>query len=145
MGYDDPDPETTPLLPVLARANAAGFFTYGSQPGGEWDDEEGHVKQRAFVEGYLERSRVEEFRSYLEGAGLLVLDGLTHDEPLTCVDGQVVTGGRWVSRIDDLMTGLSSSARQELADAASLDVIDLVWGRKDTLWNALDAWAASQA
>lgn len=74
-GYDVPDPETTPLLPSLARVNAAGLFTHQSQPGGRWEINGVMVEQRAFVSGYLARVDMLEFRRHLEGAGMLVLDG----------------------------------------------------------------------
>jgi hypothetical protein len=144
-GYDVPDMETTTLLPVLGRANAAGFFTYQSQPGGAWDTQEGHVEQRAFVQGFLERAELDRFRSYLEGAGMLVLDSMTHDEPLVRYDGDECSGGTWRARSEGDMNHISSAAQHALTDAADLDVIDTVWGRNDALWNALDAWAASHA
>lgn len=143
-GYDTPMLETKTLLPVLQRANEAGLFTYQSQPGGAWDTNEGHVEQRAFVEGFLERDQLEGFRQCLESAGMLVLDSLAHDEPLVRYDGEDEVGGRNVARIDGYMNHISSAARRSLRDAADLSVIDLVWGRERALWDALDRWVAAE-
>src|SRR5690242_11209625 len=49
--YPEPEPETRPLVPVLAAANRAGFVTAHSQPA-EPRDEHG-CAQRAAVSGYL--------------------------------------------------------------------------------------------
>lgn len=142
-GYDVPAPETEALLPVIQRANEAGFFTYQSQPGGEWDTPDGHEEARAFVEGFLERSALEGFRRHMEGAGMLVLDSMAHDEPLVRYNGSDECGGRWRARADGSMNHISSAARASLASAADLTVIDTEWGRNDVLWPALDSWAAS--
>lgn len=141
-GYDVPDRETTSLLPYLARANEAGFFTDQSQPGGRWWINGVLVEQRAFVSGYLARTDLLEFRRHLEGAGMLVLDSLVHHEPLTKEDGVVVTGGRWTT--ETMLQHVSSAALRDLDQAAMLDVIDTTWGREMTLWQALDAWSASR-
>lgn len=144
-GYDVPDAETCQLLPVLAHANRAGFFTFQSQPGGIWEAPGEHIEQRAFVSGYLSRVDMLSFREHLEGAGMLVLDSLVHDEPLTKVNGEVVTGGNWKPRVEDDFQHISAAAHRDLSKAASLEVIDLVWGRGDALWNALERWAATRA
>lgn len=141
-GYDVPAAETESLRPVLARANAAGFFTDQSQPGGRWDENGVIAEQRAFVSGFLARSELLEFRRHLEGAGMLVLDSLTHDEPLSKEDGVVVTSGRWTIKRD--FSHISSAADRDLDRAACLDVIDVVWCREDALWDALGGWAASR-
>lgn len=141
-GYDIPAAETESLLPVLARANEAGFFTHQSQPGGRWDEDGVIAEQRAFVSGYLARVDLLEFRRYLEGAGMLVLDSLTHDEPLSKEDGEVVTGGRWTTT--NIFSHISSAAQHDLDKAANLDVIDTVWCRERALWDALEAWASSR-
>jgi hypothetical protein len=141
-GYDVPAAETEPLRPVLARANAAGFFTDQSQPGGRWVEHVGLVEQRAFVSGFLARDDLLEFRRHLEGAGMLVLDSMTHDEPLSKEDGVVVTSGRWKVCRD--FSHISSAASRDLDQAACLDVIDVVWCRENALWDALDGWAASR-
>lgn len=140
-GYDVPDPETVPLLSMLARVNTAGFFTHQSQPGGRWETNGVVVEQRAYVSGYLARVDMLEFRRHLEGAGMLVLDSLLHDEPLSKEDGVVVTGGRWTT--DNCLPYISSAAQHDLDNAANLDVIDTVWCRERALWDALEGWAAS--
>lgn len=146
-GYDVPDPETVPMLPVLARANDAGFFTYQSQQGGRFEEgADGVVEAKAFVQGYLERADLEEFRRHLEGAGMLVLDSMTNDEPTLryCDNDWGEVGGTWCARHDDSLNHVSSAACDSLADAADLYVLDVVWCRKDALWIALDEWAASR-
>lgn len=145
-GYDVPDPETVPMLPVLARANEAGFFTYQSQQGGRFEEgADGVVEAKAWVQGYLERSELEEFRRHLEGAGMLVLDSMTDDEPtVRYLDREEEVGGTWRARRDDSLSHVSSAACDALADAADLYVLDVVWCRNDALWIALDGWAASR-
>lgn len=146
-GYDVPDPETVPMLPVLAHANDAGFFTYQSQQGGRFEEgPDGVVEAKAFVQGFLERADLEEFRSYLEGAGMVVMDSMTNDEPtLRYLDREgAEIGGTWRARSEDSMYNISSAARDVLADAADLYVLDVVWCRNDALWAALDRWAASR-
>jgi hypothetical protein len=141
-GYDVPAAETESLRPVLARANTAGFFTDQSQPGGRWDENGVLAEQRAFVSGFLSRDDLLEFRRHLEGAGMLVLDSMTHDEPLSKEDGVVVTSGRWKVCRD--FSHISSAASRDLDRAACLDVIDVVWCRERALWDALEGWAASR-
>lgn len=143
-GYGVPAAETESLLPVLARANEAGFFTYQSQPGGTYVEDGQAVDSRAFVEGFLERDLLEPFRAVMGGRGLLVLDSLTHDEPLLRHSERGEAGGRWRARADGSLSHLSSRACAALADAADLTVIDLVWGRGPVLWACLDRWAAGR-
>lgn len=145
-GYDVPDPETVPMLPVLARANDAGFFTYQSQQGGRFEEgPDGLVETKAWVQGYLERSALQEFRRHLEGAGMLVLDSMIDDEPtVRYLDREEEVGGTWRARRDDSLSHVSSAACNALADAADLYVLDVVWCRNDALWQALDEWSASR-
>jgi hypothetical protein len=143
-GYDVPDAETEPLLPVLARANAAGFFTYQSQPGGTFSEDEQLVETRAFVEGFLDRAKLHTFRAVMESAGMLVLDSLVHDEPLVRYSEWGEVGGRGKPRYDDSIRYVSGAASRAIADAADLVVIDVVWRREHALWDALDSWAASR-
>lgn len=146
-GYDVPDPETVPMLPVLARANDAGFFTYQSQQGGRFEESvDGVTEAKAFVQGFLERVELEEFRCHLESAGMLVLDSMVDDEPTLryCDREGAEVGGTWRARSESHLHHISSIARGSLADAADLYVLDVVWCRNDALWAALDRWAASR-
>lgn len=141
-GYDVPDPETKVLLPCLARANEAGFFTYQSQPGGVWHEDGQTVEARAFVNGFLERDRLDSFRAVMASGGMLVLDSLVHDEPLLRYSEWGEVGGQWRRRNESSLNHVSGEARAALADAADLTVIDTRWGRNDALWACLDDWAA---
>lgn len=73
-GYG-PDEETEALVPVLARANRAGFLTDGSQPGEAdtigFDGE--FWTQRAAVEGFLVPKRAPELIATARRAGLIVI------------------------------------------------------------------------
>jgi hypothetical protein len=140
-GYDVPDAETSALLPVLARANEAGFFTYQSQPGGVFHEDGQTVRTRAFVDGFLERERVEGFRAVMGASGLLVLDSLAHDEPTVFYEHAGMVGGRWKERREGYLDHISDAARRSLADAADLTVIDTCWAREELLWTALDSWS----
>ncbi len=145
MGYDVPEAETQSILPMLERANAAGFFTIQSQPGGCWVEDGVLWEQRAFVQGYLDRDRLEEFRRHLEGAGMLVLDSFGADIVVTRENGEMATSfsGGW-DRPDNYLNGLSRQAFRAIADAASLTVVDMKWHRDSMLWEALDCWSVAR-
>jgi hypothetical protein len=66
-----PEDETTPLIPVLAAVNRAGFVTDFSQPG-EKLDEDG-CAQRASVGGFTTTAILAALCAHLEGTGLTVL------------------------------------------------------------------------
>ncbi|MFE2693644.1 DUF6919 domain-containing protein [Streptomyces mirabilis] len=53
MPNHGPDPETEPLIPVLAAANRAGFVTNASQPGDDDHTHGTHWQQRAAVTGFI--------------------------------------------------------------------------------------------
>jgi hypothetical protein len=53
-GYDEPDPETTHLVPTLAALNRTGYVTTDSQPGNAARGFDGlWWEQKAWVEGFI--------------------------------------------------------------------------------------------
>lgn len=92
-----PDPETTPLVPVLAALNRRGLVTINSQPGHHLNAD--RVGQRAAVEGLCDQSTLGWLRRTLAGfeQELVVrayrLDGRRHPQPVPCT----VKDGTWVT------------------------------------------------
>ena len=69
-----PDPETAPLIPVLACCNRAGYVTNGSQPGEAGTGYDGAWwEQRAAVEGFASPAVAERIWEAAEPAGLTVI------------------------------------------------------------------------
>lgn len=70
-----PDPETLPLVPVLAELNRAGFVTSGSQPAFDGKGSDGaHWRQRAAVEAYTDGRTATRITATLDGInGLSVI------------------------------------------------------------------------
>ena len=65
-----PDPETAPLIPVLAACNRAGFITHMSQPG-IMPNRHGSA-QRADVSGYASSETFARLTTVVAGADLIV-------------------------------------------------------------------------
>ena len=143
---DGPDPETAPLVPVLAQLNRAGFVTVDSQPGeidGDW-------AQRAAVSGYCEQDVAERVASISVRQDLVVVShsaalDAPFELPVTrtgnytftvLCGGHVPTGGHFDSWP---WPDLHPELRAALLGAWSIHVCDPVWGRNDVLWPALTA------
>lgn len=149
-GHQDwPDGETSPLVPVLARANRAGFLTDQSQPGFDGIGYDGlHWQQRASVSGLIaDEQLLAQVRQAGERAGLVVL--IAH--PWLLPQGRGITGtlrggepytefGAYLSvrTLRQIWPGVSRPAFAEIADAWQVTVIDPEYGRGDRVWAALD-------
>jgi hypothetical protein len=149
-GYDDgADEETVDLIPVLARANRAGFLTDQSQPGCDGPGFDGsRWEQRAAVSGLVgdeellyalgrvaEAHRLTLLVRDVESRGLLA--GVT----ATRVDGApYTTFGVRLSRrqLRHIWRGVSRPALAEICDAWQVTLVDPEWGSGDRLWSALD-------
>lgn len=148
----DLDPETLPLVPVLARLNQRGFVTTMSQPGVFDTGSDGRPwDQRACVEGWIAAGDplLPRILRAARAAGLIVTaygagravgprNGLLvsrwGDEPRTGSGGR---HGRSYRRAE--WRGVGRRARRHLArEGVALAVIDPVWGRDDVLWPVLE-------
>lgn len=144
-----PDEETADLIPVLARANRAGFLTDQSQPGSDGPGFDGaRWEQRAAVSGLVgdeellytlgrvaEAHRLTLLVRDVESHGLLT--GVT----ATRVDGvPYTTFGVRISRrqLRHIWRGVSRPALAEICDAWQVTLVDPEWGSGDRLWRALD-------
>jgi len=157
-GYDGPpDPETLPLVPVLAAACRAGFVTSGSQPGCRGAGQE----QRAAVEGFASLPTMDRLLRCRDGVlaerGLPIVirawraswrTSWRYAIPVSRSDGQVVTrfGARLSRRfIRDPWTGYGACHRDAVAalcGAWQVTVTDPQWGRDDALWPVPAKFAA---
>lgn len=132
-----PDPETDPLITILATFNRSGFVTDFSQPGNI--DELG--AQRAVVSGYCAEDVGITLDAVQLNSGLIVIalpGGCTSDVhiPVSHEDGRPCT---WavhpdIEHIETDFEGLARDAKAALRHAWYVCVIDPVWGRNDYLW-----------
>lgn len=150
-GDDELDPETTPLIPVLAAANRAGYVTFNSQPGHElavgWDGS--HYEQRAALDGWIGDGRLlERIRVHARQAGITVVAQRAGSRPrpgipVTTADSVPVTFfAVWVphrTRTEWIWSCAGGLARRELRAATYLTLIDPEWGPNTRLWSALAA------
>lgn len=142
-----PDPESEPLLGVLAKLNRVGYFTEQSQPG----EIDGSWRQRAFVSGWAEPELVGAFMSVLDPTELVIVatppseTRITTQIVVTLDDARENTWLGAAHSTGDLrgMYGphLSPDALEALCSAWQLQIFDPVWGRKDELWTILEAIA----
>lgn len=140
--HGGPDPETTPLVPVLAQLNRAGFWTQTSQPGQPLVDGTG---QRAAVDGFCSADVAARIRRALAPTELVVVPiepGMYGaDIVATLIDGEENTW--WGSACptealaDNYLGPLSPTAVLTLIESWQVHVIDPVWGRDDVLWRLL--------
>lgn len=141
-GAAGPDPETSALVPVLARVNRAGFLTEFSQPGErEW-------QQRAAVGGFCDEAVMWQLRAAAFCTDLVVLPyapgspndalqipvTLDRDEESTWVGGALEPA--------DLVYHYGYDVHRDgvlaLVDSWQVTVLDPVWGRNDLLWKTLE-------
>lgn len=148
-GYDEVDPETTLLVPVLVAANRAGFVTDNSQPGhGRAVGFDGsRYEQRAAVDGWIAAGRLlDRIRVQARRAGMTVIAQRAGSRPrpgvpVTRADGEPVTWfGTWGphrERVEWVWQGVGGRARRELRAATHLTLIDPEWGPSTRLWSVL--------
>lgn len=148
-----PMPETAEITAELIAANRAGFLTWGSQPGEDWDL---GWCQRAAVTGFVPESRIIAVRRALNIRGLWFIEAKAPRRRTDSGSAMVVTFGP-----DGPVTGFghriaSKDLRWELGichpdavaqvcDAWQVTVIDPAPGRNDRLWPALAACAGTLA
>ena len=149
-----PDPETAPLITVLAAANRAGFITCSSQPGYTGASED--TGQRAAVEGFAGHGHALTLIREARTAGLTVVAyppvmlprrryRHVQSVAVTRYAGQDVTWfGVQVPRghITSRITGYGICHRDAvdaLCGAWQITIIDPQWGRNTVLWDTLAA------
>ena len=168
-GYEPncgPDPETTELIPSLARLNRAGYVTDCSQPGlPPTEGYDGRLwSQRAAVSGFADNVTLAQIRAAVERTGQLVL--ITHRAPsrwsgcwlpwrLPDTGMAVTAAGRGhrvhtefgarmsLSALEGCFADLGREGFATVRDAHQVTVIDPVWGRDEYLWSALGAVAVA--
>jgi hypothetical protein len=93
-GYDEIDPETTDLVPVLVAANRAGFVTDSSQPGKSGPGFDGaHWEQRAAVDGFIaDQGLLDRLTRAARSAGADTLIDDRRGVVVTTRDGELFTG-----------------------------------------------------
>ncbi|MEW1551892.1 DUF6919 domain-containing protein [Streptomyces tsukubensis] len=146
-----PDPETVPLVPVLARLNRAGLVTANSQPGHApatgWDG--AIYTQRAAVDGWTANAvlvaqltitaRDHDLHLVIHQPGRPA----TRDRiPVTCRNGTAVTWFGDSYRPEDLAavwSGIHPDALTALTGAVHVTLTDTTWGPSTRLWDALTA------
>jgi uncharacterized protein DUF6919 len=156
--HGGPDPETVPLLEVLAAANDAGFFTDGSQPGELAEFHELPWRQRAFVAGFVaDPALVRALCVRAAEAGLIVRayrPGSSVDENGEEAAVDVTTWGARINTgmgdrvppraVRRILPGCDRRALREVARAWQVTLIDPEWGRNTVLWSVLgrflDSW-----
>ncbi|KMS74199.1 hypothetical protein ACM01_14860 [Streptomyces viridochromogenes] len=144
-----PDPETRPLIDVLAAANAAGILTENSQPGELAEFHGRPWRQRAFVTSFVaDPELAQALAAQAAEAGLGVRayrPGCRADEngerdavDVTFWEGQgVMTGmGNRLSprAVRHTFLGCDRQAVREVAKAWQVTLIDPEWGRDTVLW-----------
>ncbi|ALV39329.1 hypothetical protein [Streptomyces sp. CdTB01] len=157
--HGGPDPETMPLVDVLAAANLAGILTDNSQPGELVELHERPWQQRAFVTAFVaDPALARALCARATEAGLVVRvyrPGSRVDErgergavDVTLWGTSVNTGmGDWLPprAVRRILPGCDRQAVREVAAAWQVTLIDPVWGRNTVLWpllgRFLDSWA----
>jgi hypothetical protein len=146
-----PDPETKPLVEVLAAANAGGFLTDGSQPGEVATFHELPWRQGAFVSGFVaDPELARALCARASEAGLIVRayrpgsrvdeNGERNAVDVTTWGARVNTGmGDWVPAraVRRMLPGCNRLAVRQVARAWQVTLIDPVWGRNTVLWPVL--------
>jgi hypothetical protein len=145
-----PDEETIPLIPLLAAANRAGYFTEFSQPG---EDDDGWI-QRAAVSGFASPATFAALCTAAAHTDLMITVARAGDDdwgPTATVSidngsENTCTGGAMSSAVIHGNYGphLHPDALQAICDAWQITLIDPQWGRNDTLWPVLATFAAQR-
>jgi len=159
-GHDRPDEETEGLVPILARANRAGYVTDFSQPGEQpATGYDGRTwEQRAAVGGVADDQVLARLRECASDSGLVIiarkaahlppqlLVSYRDAIPVTCADEEPVTWAGAVVNRGEQASGYDETchpaAVEALCAAWQVSVVDLEWGRNDVLWDALARFAS---
>jgi hypothetical protein len=150
--YCGPESETTPLIPVLAACNRAGFVTTHSQPGEALDEHGG--AQRADVSGFASSKTFARLMAAVADADLIITAArAAADEDLgpfiniTLDEGDEFTwdGGAMTQRqIEAAYRKDCPDAVEALCRAWQVTLIDPQWGRNDVLWPMLARFAGGR-
>ena len=138
-GYDRPDPETLPLVPVLAAANRAGFVTDVSQPGFDGAGYDGHRwEQRAAVDGHIaDGPLLDRIVAGAKAARLLVeVDG--DRLPVSWTEGETTCWFGGELPVSYVRRCWPRAAVPAVLAARRLLVADRNFGPHDRLWRVLD-------
>lgn len=145
-----PDEETSELIPLLARANRAGFVTDASQPGLDEPGFDGRRwEQRAAVSGLIgDEQLLFALARVAEALQLTILVRTSSEKSrrpgvtATKADGESCTWfGDGLSRreLRHMWQGVSGAALDEVTAAWQVTLVDPQYGRNDRLWTALEA------
>jgi hypothetical protein len=159
-----PDPETAPMIDVLAAANRRGLLTIGSQPGAceTGPDGTSYYRQRGTVIGLADTSSEARLRALASQAGLHYVAARTPRRRCArigsfAVDEATLASGRVRYQFEPTAT----ISRRELAqlvfpacgeravtaaqDAFQVSIVDPQWGPSTQLPAMLAAFAATDA
>lgn len=149
-GPGGPDEETEELVPVLTRANRAGFLTHCSQPGRALEQlPNGSVwpVQRAYVEGFINPSAADEL---IARAGQCDVHTIAHPVN-TRRFGRRLPGlpdgiGRQlkVSDVNLIYPDVSDQAYYALLASTHLTLAAPKPGPDESVWTVLNDWAITR-
>lgn len=131
------DPETRPLVPTLARANRAGFFTNKSQPGRD----DGYPDDKAWVLGFADEHAAWALIDLLGGSGLSYRFQRASERRPVIVHGKV--GSRLFTERDirNYFDDCHPVAVEALVNAVQVVIEDPDPGRDDRVWPLLEEYA----
>lgn len=160
-GYEPgcgPDEETEELIPVLARANRAGYVTDGSQPGlADTIGFDGATwTQRAAVEGWIAPDRAPELADAARRAGLIVITHTVLNRrfarrcrefiDVTLRENQVCTGFGSQRRASDIRFQYDECHRaviNAVINSWQLTIAAADYGPDQTVWEVVNHWAVN--
>lgn len=133
------DQETQALVPLLARANRAGFYTIQSQPA----QPGGGQALNAFVVGFAECSTAMRIHYLLCGSGLSYL--FRRPRYTLIQRGKVSWKPSTARQIRNNYAVCHPAAVDALVDAVQVVIEDPMPGRDDRLWPLLDRFTHTAA
>lgn len=149
-----PDPESRPLINVLAYLNRSGFVTEQSQPACDVIGYGGHpTRQRAAVQGFADATTARTLVNAVRRAGLyghMYPAGRrpinSHAVWVTEWAGQPYTRFGTVASLQEIADSwgdaCSTAAVAALCDAQQVCLVDMEWGTRLRLWRVLERMRA---
>lgn len=141
-----PDPETWPIVPVLAQLNRAGLVTLGSQPG-QFVYKIGNC-QRSFVDGVASTECIESLTEMCARTGVGLIVGSFENQNPTRVAVTMTAGltTTWsgivpVEELEVFRRGVSEEAMTALTNSRPFVLFESEWGEGPAFWEALSNWA----
>lgn len=131
------DQETRDLVPVLARANRAGFYTTNSQPALH----PGYPDLNAWVVGFADELTAQQLYRLLCGSGLSYRLYRTRRRYVLAERGKVGSRPLKDREIRLFYDDCHPIAVEALVDAVQVHIEDPTPGRDDRLWPLLSAYA----